>query len=491
MRFYLSQDCATIVPNQEKIPVFAPDWMRGLTREKSKENKMEPLTIGLFNDSFPPTIDGVANVTVNYAEIIDRDFGRAVVATPFYPDVTDNYAFEVVRYPSANIPNQMGYRAGYPFDPVVLSDLEEKKIDLIHTHCPLISTILARMLRRRTGAPIVFTYHTKFDIDIENLTASDALRKISIKFLLQNIEACDEVWVVSAGAGENLRSIGYAGEYIVMENGTDFERGRAPQDAVDALRAQHNIQPDETVFLFVGRMMWYKGVKLSLDGLAQAKARGAKFKFLLVGEGPDRAEIEAYIAQIGLGDDCVTTGAIQDRALLCAYFTLANLFLFPSTFDTNGIVVREAAACECPSLLIRGSCAAEGITDGDTGILIDESPDAMRDAVLAACADHARLTEIGRNAADKIYISWEDAVRKAYERYAVVIENARANSREDVAETSIAETFSSAIVQVTDSLAATREQIQGYFQELAADTHEKVEQFKAHEHNIFKSNKEK
>ncbi|MEG2524272.1 MAG: hypothetical protein RSB03_01600 [Oscillospiraceae bacterium] len=64
---------------------------------------MDKMTVGLFNDSFPPTIDGVANVTVNYARIIERDYGRAVVATPYYPNVTDDYPFEVVRYPSVYI----------------------------------------------------------------------------------------------------------------------------------------------------------------------------------------------------------------------------------------------------------------------------------------------------------------------------------------------------------------------------------------------------
>ncbi|MEG2938667.1 MAG: glycosyltransferase [Oscillospiraceae bacterium] len=422
---------------------------------------MKKLTVGLFNDSFPPTIDGVASVTKNYAEIINRDLGTAVVAIPFFPGVIDRYPFDVIRYPSAYLKKPMGYRAGYPFDPMVLNELEKKKIDIIHSHCPVVSTVLARMLRMLTGAPIVFTYHTKFNIDIEKLTASDSLRRISLKFLINNINACDEVWVVSQGAGENLRSIGYHGEYTVMENGTDFEKSRAETSRVSALRDELSIPDGMTVFLFVGRMMWYKGIKLSLDGLKKAKMQGEKFKYILVGDGEDRPDIERYIKEIGLSEDCIVTGAVHDRKLLQTYFTLADLFLFPSDFDTNGIVVREAAACSCPSLLLTGSCAAEGIVHEDTGILIDAAPDAMCEQIIKACHDHDRLAQIGVNASEKIYISWEDAVGKAYARYEAVIENCKNKKRED--ESVFTESLNSAVVHIVDALSATKVQLHELF----------------------------
>ena len=67
-------------------------------------------------------------------------------------------------------------------------------MDIIHTHCPFISTVLARTLRLESDIPVVFTYHTKFDIDIDKVVAMNPVRSASIKFLLSNINACDEVW---------------------------------------------------------------------------------------------------------------------------------------------------------------------------------------------------------------------------------------------------------------------------------------------------------
>lgn len=384
---------------------------------------MNKFTVGLFNDSFPPTIDGVANVVFNYARIIQIKYGNAVVATPYYPDVTDNYPFEVVRYPSADVSKRLEYRVGYPLTYKALAKLKEKKIDIIHTHCPFSSTLLARLLRYYTGAPIVLTYHTKYDIDFEKRITSNFLRKILTKVVLANINACDEIWTVSAGAREDLKKFGYKGNCIVMENGTDFKRGKSSQEDMNKLSQKYNLKDDIPTFLYVGRMMWYKGIKLTVDALKIVKDQGAYFKMIFVGEGMDKKEIVNYIKTCGLEERCVFTGAVNNREELKVYYSISNLFLFPSTFDTNGIVVTEAAACYCPSLLIEGSCAAEGIIHDHTGILTKENKESISAEILKACRDLKRLEIIGIEAADKVYKSWDDAVEKAYERYEVIINN--------------------------------------------------------------------
>ena len=381
----------------------------------------EKLKVCLLNDSFPPTIDGVSNTVFNYASIIQDKLGEAVVATPKYPNVEDDYDFEVVRYASFDTTGIIGYRAGYPFEPSVLGELESKNVDIIHTHCPAVSAILARTLRERADVPIVFTYHTKFDIDIKKALKSNLLQEASIKVIVNNIEACDEVWVVSEGAGENLRSLGYKGDYIVMENGVDFPRGKADSGLVKSIREEAGIKEGVPVFLFVGRLMWYKGFKITLDALKEVKESGLDFCMVIVGDGGDAREIKEYAAQNGIDDNCVFVGAVQDRELLRGYYTMADMFLFPTTYDTNGIVVREAAACGLGSVLIKGSCAAEGIEDRRNGYLIDENAPSMAEAVKELIANIDLAHKIGENAMNEIYIPWDESVRKAYERYKAVI----------------------------------------------------------------------
>ncbi|MDR3277778.1 MAG: glycosyltransferase, partial [Oscillospiraceae bacterium] len=245
----------------------------------------QKMNICLLNDSFPPTIDGVSNTVFNYASVIHGSLGNVVVGTPQYPGARDECPFPVVRYPSLRIKKITDYRTGVPFDPVSVRAILGYEPDIIHTHCPFASALLARTLRRLGGAPIVFTYHTKFDIDIANIFGTELMRAAAAKFLVSNVEECDEVWVVSRGAGENLKSLGYAGGVTVMKNGVDFPKGRVPRRAIDAVSEKHALPDGVPVFLFVGRMMWYKGIRMILDGLVRVKKRGADFRMVFVGSG--------------------------------------------------------------------------------------------------------------------------------------------------------------------------------------------------------------
>lgn len=381
------------------------------------------INVCLLNDSFPPTIDGVANTVLNYANIIYKNHGTPTVITPYYPDVVDNYPFDVIRYPSLHTEKLISYRAGVPLGDAIFNRAIDTAPDILHSHCPFVSTIIARSMQRITNVPIVFTYHTKFDVDIQKLIKGKLLQESAIKLIVDNINACDDVWVVSHGAGENLRSLGYEKDYIVMENGVDFPRGKSPEAEMSAVIDKYGLRRDVIKFMFAGRMMWYKGIDLILDSLKALADRGYDYQMVFIGSGMDMNDIVSRSESYGIKEKCVFTGAITDRTELRALFSSCDMFLFPSTFDTNGIVVREAAACELPTLLIKDSCASEGIVDMDTGFLTQKDARDMTARLEQLLKDPALIKNVGASAQSKIYISWEDAIAKANDRYHYVIEN--------------------------------------------------------------------
>lgn len=386
----------------------------------------EKHTICLLNDSFPPVIDGVANAVLNYAKNIEAHHGHSVVVTPSVPGAEDEgYSFPVIRYPSIDTRKLVGYVTGYPFSPETARRLQDEHTALLHTHCPVASTILARELRDVLDAPLVLTYHTKFDIDIAKAIKGKLMQAGTIHALVQNISACDEVWVVSEGAGENLRSLGYEGDYTVMANGVDVPRGGASAEAVEAATAGLDLPGDMPMFLFVGRLMWYKGLRLILDALAALKEKGTDYRMVFVGDGGDGKEVREYASSLGLDKVCFFTGAISDREAIRAWYTRADLFLFPSTFDTNGLVVREAAASGTATVMVAGSCAAEGVTDGQNGFFIEENAESLAAKLTELCGDREAMRRVGENAERELYLSWEDAVKNACERYETVIDNYR------------------------------------------------------------------
>ena len=388
------------------------------------------MNICLLNDSFPPVIDGVVNVVMNYANYLIKDHNAALtVATPRYPEADySQYPYPVVAYPSLDVTAMTsGYRAGIPFAEKEIAAIKDFHPDILHAHCPASALVMARILREETDAPVIFTYHTKYDIDIARAVKSKLAAREGIKAMVSNIEACDDVWVVSRGAGESLRALGFQGDYRVANNGVDFARGRVDAETVAKVTADYDLPEGVPMFLFVGRLMTYKGLPLILDALKQLADGGVDFRMVFVGKGADRELLEKTARSYGLmggdgPDKVIFTGAVYDRDVLRAWNTRADLFLFPSTFDTNGLVVREAAACGLASVLIKGSCAAEGITDGRNGFTIDETPEAMAALLREAVRDLSHLHEVGQHAMDEIYLSWQSCVDDAYERYQVVLE---------------------------------------------------------------------
>lgn len=415
------------------------------------------MRVCLANDSFPPLIDGVSNTVVNYGNIIQSKYGAAVVATPRYPDVKDEYPFEVVRYASLNTVKLVGYRTGYPFAQDAMERLSAFYPDIIHSHCPMASMFLCRELRDITQVPLVFTYHTKFDIDIKRAVKLKFIHEPAIREVINNVNAADDVWVVNRGAGENLKSLGYKGDYIVMPNGVDIDRTPADAALLETVERECELTPGVPVLLFVGRVMWYKGLRIILDGLRHVKDSGQQFRMIIVGSGDDLESVKKYASEIGLGGDCVFTGAIYDRAMLKAYYSRADLFLLPSVFDNNPLVVKEAAACGTASVLIRDSSSAEGVIHGYNGILIggnnssvdsanivvdenvgnssrngtsvDESnqrcADDLARELMALFKNPAEIKLIGERAANTLYISWDESVACAVKRYEEVLARSR------------------------------------------------------------------
>lgn len=380
------------------------------------------LKVAIGTEAFPPTIDGISTVAKCYADIINEKLGEAVIVTPKNPNQEDyKYPYEIYRYTSLFTFGE-GYPVGWPFKKQLALDVIGKNFDILHSHCPIATSYFFRRINRIKRIPMVLTYHTKYEYDFEARIPSLAVKHRAYGFLLNNIKSADEVWVTSKGTAESLRKVGYQGDYIVMPNGCDLPKVRITDDERAMIRRKHSIPEGIPVLIFVGRMMWYKNIQIILEACKILKERGRDFRLLMLGMGPDEGAIKKYTAKLGLNDKVIYTGQLLDRSELQIYYSTADLLVFPSMFDTNGLVVREAAASSTPSLLVEGSCAAEGITDCETGFLCLETAHSVATSIDKIIDNKDLLNRVGKNAQDDIYISWDDSIKNAYDRYQVVID---------------------------------------------------------------------
>ena len=389
------------------------------------------LITGQFNDSFPPVMDGVANVTKNYAYWLNRKYGKSYVVTPSFPNYQDDEEFEVIRYVSAPFPLRPPFRAGLPrLDRHLGPTLDAIPFDLVHAHCPFSAGQLALRIARKRGIPIIATFHSKYYDDIKATVKAESLAEFGIKKIVSFFEAVDSVWTVNQSTAATLRDYGYHGPIEIVPNGTDFTPPADLETARKRAEKFWGLAPGETMLLFTGQHIWQKNCRMLIQSLERIKQNGLKFKMVFAGDGYARQEMEQLTKELGLVEYVRFLGVILDRDLLQALFARANLFLFPSLYDNAPIVVREAAAMGCPAVLIAGSNSAEEVTDGFNGWLAPNDPDEYAAKVILALGDREKLLQVGQNSQKTIFKDWEQLIDQVQLRYEDIVKSYRRSAHQ-------------------------------------------------------------
>ena len=376
--------------------------------------------IGIFNDNFPPILDGVALTAQNYAYWLHEKGHDVAVVTPYAPhsqEILDAAPYPIYRYTSIPIPFRHPYRLGLPFlAPKFHHTWKQLQFELIHAHCPFTTGDLALKASREQQIPLIATFHSKYRQDFEHNVKSEKVVDWMVKKIIRFFELADEVWIPLPAVEETLREYGFKGHVEVVENGNDFY---APLPQIEVMRAdmraELGLAPDETMLLFVGQHIWEKNIAFILDSLAMIKDK--PFQLFMVGTGYAVREIRHRIKALGLAHQVTLLGNIHDRERLKRIYAAADLFIFPSLYDTCGLVVREAAAMHTPSLMLAGSTAATAITDGVNGFISPDSQEEYARCIISLMEKPELLARVGTKASKTISRSWESVIDEVVLRY--------------------------------------------------------------------------
>jgi glycosyltransferase involved in cell wall biosynthesis len=181
------------------------------------------------------------------------------------------------------------------------------------------------------------------------------------------------------------------------------------------MRDELGLLKGETMLLYVGQHTWEKNIGFILDSLALIKEK--PFQLFMVGMGYAVREIKQKIKELGLSHKVTLLGQIHDRERLKHIYAAADLFVFPSLYDTCGLVIREAAAMHTPSLLLADSTASTAITDGVNGFVSVKSEQEYARQILKLMENHDMLKRVGSRASVSISRSWESVMEEVVLRY--------------------------------------------------------------------------
>lgn len=389
-------------------------------------------SIAIVSDTFLPLIDGVCNTVVNYQKKLMDDYGiYAPAITPKQKNFDyKSYKYPVYTLPSLPLEKKIGYRGGLLLSPKTIKQLKKNRPDIIHVHTPFVALSYGIILRYIFKCPIVFTYHTKYDYELNSRFKRKFMQRFAHNLMMNQIDCVDETWTVNETVGEDLIKNGYKEPMVNMANGTEMDDKPLDPEIIKKYTEQYVAKDGRLILLFVGRQFWVKGLKITLDALAKLKKDGIKFTFISIGSGDNSNEIKNYASQIGLNDEDVKfLGAKTNKEELKAFYSVADLFLLPSVYDCSPIVIIEAAACKTPSVLIKNSDSASHKKDRVDSFLIDNNSESMYKLLVELNQNRKLIEEVSKGAFENVFISWKDAVGKAIPRYEEIIKKYKTSTR--------------------------------------------------------------
>ena len=372
--------------------------------------------IGQFSDTFLPVVDGVGRVVQAYAETLSAMGHQVTVVAPMYDTgFQGGFPFELVDFIGTSVPGMKQYRIGEAMlDAHYRRRIRMITLDIVHAHSPFTAGSEALRLAAVRKLPLVGTFHSKYYDDFLKATKSESIAKMMTKFVVNFYNRCDEVWAVGTNTADVLRSYGFRGEIQVMPNGATLRSAHATD--VEEVTRRFGLG-DDPVILFVGQMDWKKNILTVLEACAELKRQGQKFHLLLAGQGIDMNNIRKKLDELGLQDRSQMLGHVTDTSLLDGLYTRASVFAFPSLYDAAPMVVREAAVMGTPSVMVRGSTAAEIIRDGENGYLCENDPKDLARVITGILADPEQAEKVGQTARETIPVPWSRVLETAAERY--------------------------------------------------------------------------
>lgn len=386
------------------------------------------MIFGQFCDAYEPIVDGVTNVITNYAYWLNKKYGKCYVAAPDYPSHNTSHNtlkdFEVLRFFSVAFPFRPPYRAGLPMlDYNFYNKIRKIEFDLIHAHSPFTTGIKALQIARKKNIPIVATFHSKYQDDFRQVFKNEGITRVLTKKIVEIYSAMDHVWAPNKLSGETLKQYGFKGEIEVVQNGTDFEAIKASEEKLEEINIRFKIEKNQRVFTFIGQHTLQKNVLMLINSLSVLKKMGVKFKAIFIGKGYAEDDMKKLVEELNLTNEVIFLGIVTDRELIKVVLSRADLMLFPSVYDTSGIVIIEAAAMSCPSVLIEKSNVTEGIVDGYNGFLSQNDPVKYAGKIKAVLDDQELLKCVGICAQSTIYRKWESIIDEVYQRYCDIIKS--------------------------------------------------------------------
>lgn len=307
----------------------------------------------MVSDVYFPRVNGVSTSIATFRAALSRCGVESTLVVPAYPG-TDGNADGILRVPARAVPldpedRVMRWRTLTGLAPL----LARRRVDLVHIQTPFVAHYAGLRLARALGVPALATYHTLFEEYLHHyvpLVPRPWTRSLVRSFSRGQCNALDAVVVPSSPIRERLAAYGVTTPMHVLPTGMPEAAFVAGDGA--AFRARHGIAADRPVALFVGRVAHEKNIGFLLKAVDHARRTLPEALLIVAGDGPARDALRAQAARLELADNVLFLGYLDRHGELPGCYAAADLFVFASRTETQGLVLLEAMAAGTPLLAL-------------------------------------------------------------------------------------------------------------------------------------------
>jgi glycosyltransferase involved in cell wall biosynthesis len=277
------------------------------------------------------------------------------------------------------------------------------KLDVIHTHHPILLGQTAARKAKEHGLPLVFTFHTQYweythYVPFPQETIQEFLKNALHKWLRRFMRKCQHIVIPSESIREILvREFGLQERYTVIPTGIDLEPYQCANR--ESLRKEQGWQ-DETVLISVGRLAPEKNWDTLLRAFARVYSQHSDTRLVLIGDGPARGQLQSLTAELGIAEHVTFTGALPFEEVPCR-LKAADMFPFASVTETQGLVTMEAMAAGLPVVAVNASGTRDIVEHGKQGFLVENDADALARGIEKLLADPERRNRFSNSALKK------------------------------------------------------------------------------------------
>lgn len=307
------------------------------------------MKILFISDVYFPRINGVSTSIETFRHEL-RTAGHTVhLIAPDYqsPDTDDE---DILRIPSKSIPmDPEDRRMSYGAVMQHLERLQSEHYDIIHIQTPFVAHYLGVKLSKLLDIPCVETYHTFFEEYLYHyipFVPKKLMRLVAQRFSRHQGNSLDGMVVPSHPMLHVLKNYGITTTTEVIPTGIEPE-SFVPGDRT-AFRQKYGIAQERPVLLFLGRVAFEKNIGFLLKVLAEVRREIPDVLFVIAGEGPALKSLQHDVHDMGLTENVMFIGYLDRHTELNSCYRCADIFIFSSRTETQGLVLLEAMAQGVP-----------------------------------------------------------------------------------------------------------------------------------------------